>query len=67
MLNERLSKLTAFGILERVELDAKRQHVAYRFTAQGDSFTRVLDAIDALQVELNVLPSTSADGLQALG
>lgn len=49
VLNERLSKLVAFGILERVEYDIKRQHVEYHLTTRGQQFMRVLGEIDALQ------------------
>jgi DNA-binding HxlR family transcriptional regulator len=53
VLNERLAKLQAFGILERVELSDKRQHVEYRLTERGATFARILDEIDALQQHID--------------
>jgi DNA-binding HxlR family transcriptional regulator len=49
VLNERFHKLIAFGVLERVELGAKRQHVEYRLTARGAQILRVLGEIEVLQ------------------
>jgi DNA-binding HxlR family transcriptional regulator len=52
VLNERFHKLIAFGVLERIELGAKRQHVEYRLTARGAQLLRVLGEIDALQTRI---------------
>lgn len=49
VLNERLNKLLAFGIVQRIEFDPKRQRVEYHLTQRGQQFLRVLDEIDAIQ------------------
>jgi DNA-binding HxlR family transcriptional regulator len=49
VLNERLSKMLRFGILERVVYPEAPPRVEYRLTEFGLRFTRILDAIDELQ------------------
>lgn len=51
VLNERLSKLVRFGILEKQAYPELPPRVEYRFTPFGDKFLGVLDGIDALQRE----------------
>ena len=53
VLNERLSKLVRFGILEKHAYPEVPPRVEYRFTAFGDRFCGVLDGIDALQREID--------------
>ena len=53
VLNERLSKLVRFGILERHAYPELPPRVEYRFTPFGDKFCGVLDGIDALQREID--------------
>ena len=53
VLNERLSKLVRFGILERQAYPELPPRVEYRFTPFGDKFLGVLDGIDALQREID--------------
>lgn len=49
VLNERLSKLVRFGILEKQAYSELPPRVEYRFTPFGEKFLGVLDGIDALQ------------------
>ena len=53
VLNERLSKLVRFGILEKQAYAELPPRVEYRFTPFGDRFLGVLDGIDALQREID--------------
>jgi DNA-binding HxlR family transcriptional regulator len=53
VLNERLSKLVRFGILEKQVYPELPPRVEYRFTSFGDRFLGVLDGIDALQREID--------------
>jgi DNA-binding HxlR family transcriptional regulator len=53
VLNERLSKLVRFGILEKQAYAELPPRVEYRFTPFGDKFCGVLDGIDALQREID--------------
>ena len=53
VLNERLSKLVRFGILEKQAYAELPPRVEYRFTPFGDKFLGVLDGIDALQREID--------------
>ena len=52
VLNERLSKLVRFGILEKQAYAELPPRVEYRFTPFGVKFCGVLDGIDALQREI---------------
>ena len=49
VLNERLRKLVAHGVLEKTEFDAMPPHVEYAFTALGTRFFAVLEQIEALE------------------
>jgi DNA-binding HxlR family transcriptional regulator len=53
VLNERLSKLVRFGILEKQVYAELPPRVEYRLTAFGSKFCGVLDGIEALQKELD--------------
>jgi DNA-binding HxlR family transcriptional regulator len=53
VLNERLGKSLAFGILERIAFDDKRQRVEYHLTVRGRQFLRVIAEIEALQMSIN--------------
>ena len=53
VLNERLSKLVRFGILDKHAYPEIPPRVEYRLTAFGAKFCGVLDSIDALQNELD--------------
>lgn len=51
VLNERLRKLVRYGILEKQSYPEIPPRVEYRFTAFGERFLGVLDAIDQLADE----------------
>ncbi|WP_411833955.1 winged helix-turn-helix transcriptional regulator [Pseudoxanthomonas mexicana] len=51
VLNERLRKLVAHGVLEKTEFDVVPPHVEYRFTDLGAKFLAVLRQIEALERE----------------
>lgn len=53
VLNERLAKMTRFGILERVAFPEIPPRVEYRLTALGARFVSILDAIEALQARID--------------
>jgi DNA-binding HxlR family transcriptional regulator len=53
VLNERLSKLVRFGILEKQAYPELPPRVEYRLTPFGSKFCGVLDGIDALQREID--------------
>ncbi|MBW4474793.1 MAG: helix-turn-helix transcriptional regulator [Stenomitos rutilans HA7619-LM2] len=52
VLNERLRKLTNYNILQRHAYPEIPPRVEYRFTEFGLRFMPILDAIEALQCEL---------------
>lgn len=52
VLNERLTKLVRYGILEKLIFAEVPPHVEYRMTEFGNSFTKVLDEVDRLQQAL---------------
>jgi DNA-binding HxlR family transcriptional regulator len=51
VLNERLKKLVAYGVLEKMEFQELPPHVEYRFTRLGEKFLAVLQQIEALERE----------------
>lgn len=51
VLNERLRKLVAHGVLEKTEFDAMPPHVEYAFTELGTRFFAILGQIEALERE----------------
>lgn len=53
VLNERLRKLTAFGILQRVEFAEIPPHVEYHFTDFGYRFLKIIDEAEKLQEEVD--------------
>lgn len=53
VLNERLSKMVRFGILQRVAYPEIPPRVEYRLTDFGKRFVKILDAVDQLQHELD--------------
>jgi DNA-binding HxlR family transcriptional regulator len=52
VLNERLSKLVRFGVLERQAFAELPPRVEYRLTSFGHDFCALLDGIEALQRKL---------------
>ena len=52
VLNERLRKLTRFGILERRVFPETPPRVEYHFTPFGRRFLPVIDQVEALEREL---------------
>lgn len=59
VLNERLTKLVRFGILDKSSFAEVPPRVEYRMTAFGDQFIKLLDEVDALQRTFN---SAKVDG-----
>ena len=53
VLNERLSKLVRYGILEKISYPEKPPRVEYHLTALGERLNVVLDAIASLQREVD--------------
>jgi DNA-binding HxlR family transcriptional regulator len=53
VLNERLSKLVRYGVLEKHAFPEVPPRVEYRLTPLGERLNVVLDAIDALQDEID--------------
>lgn len=51
VLNERLVKLTRYGILEKESFAEMPPRVEYRLTAFGRRFVVILDQIEALEAE----------------
>jgi DNA-binding HxlR family transcriptional regulator len=49
VLNERLRKLTRYGIVQRIAFAEIPPHVEYRLTPFGRKFTSLLDQIDRLE------------------
>lgn len=57
VLNERLSKLVRYGVLEKHAFPEVPPRVEYRLTPLGERLNGVLDAIDALQDEVDRGPA----------
>lgn len=51
VLNERLRKLVAHGVFEKIEFHEMPLHVEYRFTDLGRQFFAVLQQIERLEQE----------------
>jgi DNA-binding HxlR family transcriptional regulator len=49
VLNQRLRRFLAFGILEKTVYRESPFHVEYKLTVFGQRFVRVLDVVDELQ------------------
>ncbi|GIK23540.1 MAG: hypothetical protein BroJett005_29540 [Ignavibacteriota bacterium] len=60
VLNERLTKMIRFGILERVAYPEVPPRVEYRLTPLGGRFVRILDAIDELQSRVDQASTSDA-------
>ena len=56
VLNERLSKLVRFGILEKSSFAEVPPRVEYRMTAFGNKFIKLIDDVDQLQRTLKDPP-----------
>ncbi len=56
VLNERLNKLQRYGVLEREVFPEKPPRVEYGFTAFGEKFLKIIDAINALQTDIEASP-----------
>ncbi|MCX7887466.1 MAG: helix-turn-helix transcriptional regulator [Verrucomicrobiae bacterium] len=53
ILNERLKKLQAFGLITRTEFSGERlPHVEYNLTPAGRKLARILDQLQSLQRQL---------------
>jgi DNA-binding HxlR family transcriptional regulator len=52
VLNERLSKMIRYGILERKSYSQLPLHVEYHLTRLGKKFTHLIDSIETLQSEI---------------
>ena len=52
VLNERLTKLQRYGILERTVFPEKPPRVEYQFTQFGRKFLKIIDAINELQYDI---------------
>jgi DNA-binding HxlR family transcriptional regulator len=52
VLGQRLDKFVRYGVFERVQYPEIPPRVEYRFTAFGERFLIVVDAVDALQDEM---------------
>lgn len=59
VLNERLRKLVAHGIFEKIEFAEVPPHVEYAFTPLGERFFGVLQQIEALEREGDTPASSS--------
>lgn len=64
VLNERLKKLVAHGVLDKTEFPEVPPHVEYGFTELGKKFLAVLQQIEALERE-RAQQGAPPDGLAA--
>lgn len=62
VLNERLTKLVRFGILDKTAYAEVPPRVEYRFTAFGERFVEILDHLDRLERERDGTRSEDVDG-----
>ena len=58
VLNERLRKLVAHGVLERIEFPEIPPHVEYHFSALGRNFFSLLQQVEVLEREFAASPET---------
>lgn len=61
VLNERLSKLVRYGVLEKQAFPEVPPRVEYRLTPMGERLNGVLDAIQALQDDVDRGPGKPQD------
>ena len=61
VLNERLSKLQRYRILERNVFPEKPPRVEYRFSDFGKKFLKIIDAIDDLQGDIEEAAGITSD------
>jgi len=61
VLNERLSKLQRYRILERNVFPEKPPRVEYRFSDFGEKFLKIIDAIDDLQQDIEAVAGHTTD------
>jgi len=66
VLNERLRKLVAHGVLEKTEFPELPPHVEYGFTELGNKFLAVLQQIEALERD-RAQQGAPADGPRPAG
>lgn len=52
ILNERLKRLTDYGIIDRTEFSGTMPHVEYNLTAPGKKLAKILRQIRKLQEEM---------------
>jgi DNA-binding HxlR family transcriptional regulator len=55
VLNERLTKLYRFGIIDKKIYPVTPPKVEYKFTEFGENFLKIVDAVENVQKELNCL------------
>lgn len=61
VLNQRIARLTAYGLIERVDRSQRLKHVEYRLTALGLRFGDALSAVDQVARDLDrAVPSAQA-------
>ena len=61
VLNERLTKLVRFGILDKASFAEVPPRVEYRMTAFGNKFIKLLDEVERLQRTLDDPPVLDSD------
>ena len=60
VLNERLLKLTRFGILAKTAYPEIPPRVEYHFTPFGNGFINILDAIETLQQQVDATDNSDS-------
>lgn len=53
VLNERLTKLSRFGIISKEVFPETPPHVEYHFTEFGEQFLEIIDVVEKVQSELD--------------
>src|SRR5215475_3226879 len=61
VLNECLRRLIGFGLLERVSYPEIPPRVEYRLTKLGERFALILDAVEELQLEIDLQARNQSD------
>lgn len=62
VMNQRLTKMVRFDILEHIAFHEVPPRVEYRFTSFGRRFMRILAAIEALQQEVTAAHEPEPSG-----